>query len=622
MNSIENPWALGSEQFKFGVNVTVRGGIAQTRPGHKLHLSLPKGNFQGGIIFAANKQASAASQVTSTSGVVTTTEATVYNPQGLGVATPELLYSVFFVDGQGYYSPWPFVQPQNWDVYKLTAMKLDPNVKTVAITVATKQATVDSVGNITVTPSHQVVIAQDGVNPAVTWDGSDTTGQESDTIPVGQWMAFSGSRLWVASHNLVLASDLADPFSWKERVSGGTSGDFIFPRPVVTMLDYTGQNNDSILIVWTDRGTYKLSSGILDRTQWGTTPNFQATLIPTVGCVAPRSVAFQAGVLWWYSQGGLINLDVAKSAYLSSAVVYRDAEMARVKQYMPDNVSGICAASYENYLLYSVPYLESKNSQTMVLDYATAAEWGSQGTPAWCGVWNGTRPVAWATLAASSIPRLFHFSVDYAPTSDGSYNHLWESFRPERYDTFYEFNSDGTQTTRISRIYSQIETQLLGDSFDLKTFVYARIDATQIGGVTNLRVSFRGSRGAYTKTLDTVIQAVTHQFQYVNSPQAATIAAMEPLHTQYRRIITETASREAKSGCEDCNINLVDKAYSLLLEWTGELGIEGATIYMDPFQESHVGRITSPETQAQACVVGDTGASMTVPTTPSPYYAN
>jgi len=618
VNSIRNPWALDANQFKWGINITVRGSIPQTRPGHRMALSLPKGNFQGGVIFPANKQCQAASQVTSTTEVTTTSPATIFNPQGVGVVADELLYVVFCVDGQFYYSPYPFVTPRNWDSYKLGGMVLDPNVGKVTIKLATREASVDSEGNVTVTPSYQLVIAQDGINPAVTWDGSDTTGAQAPNIPVGTWMTYSGTRLWVASGNIVMASDLADPLTWNERVTGDTAGDFRFPRSVVSMSDYVGGGGDTRLFVWTDRATYTLQSGILDRTTWGSTPNFQTTAFPTVGCIAPDSIAFQAGLLWWYSQGGLVSVDVASSAYLSSAVIFKDAEMARVKQYMPEDCSGICATSFENYLLYSVPYYEALNSQTMVLDYAT--EWGSNHLPAWCGVWNGTRPVNWAPVTINSNPRLFHFSVDYAPTSDGSYNHLWESFRPERYDTYLTFLNDGTSLDQVSRIYSQLESPLLGDGLALKTFSYASVETCQLGAPTDVRVSYRGSRGMYHDVLDTYLAGITHPFQYVNSPQAATIAAMEPLHTQYRRLTTQTAQKEADGGCESCAISIIDKAYSLLVEWTGELGLEALTIFMDPYAERSQGLVSTPE--STACIVGQDGASISVPLIPSPYVKN
>ena len=167
---------------------------------------------------------------------------------------------------------------------------------------------------------------QDGVRAACSWDGSNKTGEQNIDVPIGFWMAYSGNRLWVATGNVISASDLGNPLGWSERVSGTGRGDFSVARPITAMQDYVGQNNDSRLYVFTDRSTYSLASGILNRALWAETPNFQNVLFPTIGCIAGKSICFQAGMMWWYSQGGLVSADVAASSYLSSQVLYKDVE--------------------------------------------------------------------------------------------------------------------------------------------------------------------------------------------------------------------------------------------------------------------------------------------------------
>jgi len=411
VNSVRNGWALPENQLKWGVNVTVRGGIAQTRPGYAMRLSLPPGNIQGGIFFAANKQSQAAEKKT-VNGQTITTPRQIFDVDGRSVAKDEIPYILFAVNGNVYFAPFPLEQPKNWDDYKLQGIKLDENVSQCVFTLATRSATTSTGGDTTVTPSHRIVMIQDGISSPAYWDGSNRTGVQSNQIPVGTWMAFSGNRLWIADNNLVLASDLGDPTSWLERTSGSGRGDFSFSRPVTGLVSYVGQNTDTRLIVFTDRSTFSLASGILDRSAWAFTANFQNTLYPTVGCVAGKSIAFQAGQMWWYSQGGLVAADVAAASYLSSQVLYKDVEMARTKRYMAGDQKQICATSFENYLLYSVPYLEPVNSSTMVLDYAAASEWGQARNPAWCGVWEGTRPVEWTGGVIDGQPRCFHFSLD------------------------------------------------------------------------------------------------------------------------------------------------------------------------------------------------------------------
>lgn len=617
VNSVRNPWALPDNQIKWAVNCTVRGGIVQTRPGYAMRLSLPPGNFQGGILFAANKQSNASDTIIQ-NGTTRIVPAQIFNPDGSTSIADELPYVVFAVNGSVYYSPFPLVQPKDWEDYRLKNIQLDPSVDQFVFTLATQTAQVSTGGDVTVTPSHRIVVIQDGVSLPAYWDGSNQTGIQTSSIPIGYWMAFSGNRLWVASKNIVLASDLGDPTSFTERRTGTGRGDFAFARVVTGMTNYIGQNNDTKLIVFTDRATYSLASGIYDRTQWATTANFQTTLYPTIGCVAGKSIAFQAGQIWWYSQGGLISADIAASAYITSQSLYRDVEMARVKAYMAGDTSKICAMNFENYLLYSVPYLEPGNSATMVLDYAPAAEWSAQKIPAWCGVWTGTRPVEWISGVIDGTPRCFHFSVDYAATNDGSYNHLWEAFTSNRADTYFDISVDGSIIEKVSRIYCQMETGLLGDGLDYKQFTYAEIEACEIGGTVDVKASYRGSKGFYQNILETRLLAVTEDYQWANSDYESEISRLGFLNTQYRRLVTENSQRKPSAiTCESNLTNDIDKAFSMLVEWCGEFGVESLRIFIDPWSERSTGVPQSPETKS--CVVSQDGANLSIDLLPSPY---
>jgi hypothetical protein len=617
VNSVRNPWALPDNQIKWGVNVAVRGGVVQTRPGNSMRLSLPPGNFQGGILFSANKQAKASDSIIQNE-VTKIIPAEIYNPDGTSIVADELPYVVFAVNGNVYYSPFPLQQPKNWEEYRLKNIKLDSSIDQFVFTLATQTAQVSTGGDVTVTPSHRIVIIQDGVSSPAYWDGSNTTGVQTNSIPIGYWMAFSGNRLWVASKNIVLASDIGDPTSFTERVSGTGRGDFAFARVVTGMTNYIGQNNETKLIVFTDRATYSLSSGIYDRTLWASTLNFQTTLYPTIGCVAGKSISFQAGQIWWYSQGGLISSDIAASAYITSQSLYRDVEMARVKAYMAGDTSKICAMTFENYLMYSIPYLEPCNSATMVLDYAPASEWSQQRFPAWCGIWTGTRPVEWISGVIDGTPRCFHFSVDYAATNDGSYNHLWECFTQNRYDEYLDIDKDGNAIEKVNRIYCQMETGLLGDAIDFKQFAYAEIESCEIGGTVDVKVSYRGSKGSYQNVLETRLLAVTNDYQWVNSDYADEISKLGFLNTQYRRLITENSQRRTSSvTCESNLTNDIDKAFSLLIEWCGEFGVESVRLFLDPWSEKSTGIPQSPETKS--CVTSQDGESITIDLLPNQY---
>jgi hypothetical protein len=207
--------------------------------------------------------------------------------------------------------------------------------------------------------------------------------------------------------------------------------------------------------------------------------------------------------------------------------------------------------------------------------------------------------------------------VDYSNTNDGSYNHLWEAFVPERYDTYLEIAQDGTTTERINRIYCQFETALLGDEMALKQLVYGELDCSQIAGTVDVKVSYRGSKGVYQEILNNRILAATDEYQYKTSQKADEISELGILQTQYRRLITENVQRTAKStSCESTYTLDVDKAFSFLVEWCGAMGIEAIRMYQDPWSEQSVGQKNQNETQY--CVLGEDGTSLTVDLSSSP----
>jgi hypothetical protein len=68
---------------------------------------------------------------------------------------------------------------------------------------------------------------------------------------------------------------------------------------------------------------------------------------------------------------------------------------------------------------------------------------------------------------------------------------------PNRVDTYFDIDIDGNVTEKANRIYCQMETGLLGDAVDLKQFSYAEVEACEIGGTVDVKVSYRGSKGSY-----------------------------------------------------------------------------------------------------------------------------
>lgn len=581
MNTVRHPWLLRPDQYRRAINVVNRGGVAQTRPGFRHQLTLPPGNLQGICFFRATKEEDS-----------------------------ETDYLVFAIDGSIYYAPFPLLQPKDWEFFKLQNLSFDPNAKMIHFCVAEKTVTTISNQAIQLVPSYNILIIQDGVNDAGYWDGYQSSHlKEAEPLlqtPKGTWMAFSGGRLWVSRGKVVVASDLFDPLSFTERINGTSRGDFLFSTEVTGMVGFVGENRAEILAVFTENRSEVIQSGIRDRSKWSTTSNFQSILFPSTGCIAGRSIVFQSGLMWWYSSGGLVSSDAAASSNLTSQINFRDAEMAFSKQSLNSDQSGICALSFENYLLVSAPVNENLNSETFVLDYATMSEASAEKIPAWSSVWTGIRPVQWATATVNNRRRAFAASVDYNALSDGSHNHIWEAFMPEREDSFFEFGADNQLEYYNRPIYCEFETRLMGDGHDLKLFLYADVNLIEVAGDVSLRIDYRGMRGSYKNILCKEIIAPISIEEAGSNISQEEAEDLGELRKQSRRVLTEYGNLNANCPtCENENIESIDKAFSLLIRWCGQLAVESVRIFMEPNPEPSDGRCEKDE--VNSCIVDEEG---------------
>jgi hypothetical protein len=582
-NSMRNPWLLDDAMYQYGVNIVNRGGIIQTRPGKKVVLTLPKGNFQGYEVFTVTK--------TNSSG---------------GPLASAGQYIVAAVDGKVYASKFPLTQPSDWESRRLKNISFSPSAKFVIFSPTEKSVSTTSGGEISIVSTYSVLIMQDGSSRACYWDGDvDAASDEGQAgIPIGLWMSYSGNRLWVMRDNIALASDLLDPISFKERLTGVSRGDYKFPDEITGCANTIGENQQANLVIFTANSTYKLLSFIQDRDDWSTTVNFQTTLFPSLGCIAGNSIINHSGLLWWYSYGGLVSSDSATTAFLTSRIRYRDVEMARAKLGLSEDLSRICCCSFESYLLVAVPsgggqaLGEGLNTQTMVIDYSIADEQLQDEPPAWQGVWTGTRPVKFVTAEVSGVRKCFEGSVDYQ-SLNGSFNHIWENFKPERTDQYDVEDTQGNVTTVHNPIYCSFETKLYGDGLDLKIFKYAVVNLIEIADKVHFKCSYRGTRGGYKDILNVNILAPVHA--YSDPRIQAYLDQGVVLVPQSRRLYSEVAQppeeEENDLGYLESDYNeTIDTYFSLYMQWCGRLGVESLILTMELQPERPTGRCTPDET--------------------------
>lgn len=377
------------------INTLNIGGLISCRPGYRCVIALPDGNLQGGFI---------------------------YQPQ------EGIEQAVVVVDGIVYIADYPFT---NFNA--LPGIQLSPYARQVYFCQTLQAAERDDAtftSAITVIPPKAVLFIQDGGLSAPVWYDGHNSGQLSGiayATPSGGVMAWVGSRLWVASGSQVFASDISNPFSFRESDYLGGQVSFFFRAPVTAMI-VTPSIESPQLMVFTEIDGSILQANITDRTQWTSTLNFQEEVIG-VGCPSARGVASHYGQLVFFSSEGVSFFDPSLSGKITTRLPVRDNEMMVSKATVSDDLSTVAVGTYGQFLLASVPAEDSYNAHTWVLNHASMTTLSDDSGPSWAGYWIGTRPVQWMGGNIANVDRIFYVSYDY----DGK-NRLWEAFTPDRMD--------------------------------------------------------------------------------------------------------------------------------------------------------------------------------------------
>lgn len=555
-DSYTQPTELGDNEFIMGQNVVCRGGIVQTRPGTRSLFCAPDGNFQGVTVFTP---ASGVAQI------------------------------VFAVNGIVYTSAAPFTSYR-----RLANIQFSATSKYISWASCLKSTDYDNEGNLIFLDSpYLVLVMQDGLTRAAYWDGStsghlnpgsadvtdstDATFPGYDETPIGLWMIWSGNRLWVSRGNQIFASDIGNPLKFTETLYINEGRAFYLTGPCTGMTEVpSGNGEDKGFIAFTENDGTLFQSYIQDRTTWLSTPLFQNTILPNIGCVAPRSLVTQYGLNWWFSARGLTNLNASFRQNLSSRIDYQDNQMMSSKAYLAQDLSGACGAYYENYLLMSVPSADVLNRHTWALDQAPM----EGNANAWTGIWTGWRPIEWARAVVSGDERLFFGSIDY----DGK-NRIWQAMLPERTD-------NGCPIT----CYAQLREHAAGSLLD-KKFHYTKFFLSQIYGDVDLAMYIGSTKGAYQHQ-KTIRLVATKGQVYADTEYADTGPLFMGNRVQSRTVYTpsDPQANECNSCGVESNATLVDFAFSHLLVWSGQMGIRAYQMRLIEQPERFGGECQDDET--------------------------
>jgi len=540
--------------YGWSVNMLNRGGALQCRPGYQWKYTLPAGNLQGLSVFVP------------------------------AIGSPVL---VAFVDGVGYSASYPYNAFQ-----RIQGAVMSTGAKQVFTAQCTQSATSNSDGSITLISPRQLLMVQDGINPPAYYDGRILTALTGAGVtPQGTVMAFVGARLWVARGNLVFASDIANPLSFLEQTYNTLGGVqyFTLPENCTGMAPIPGAPNvNTPLLVFTQSTTNMFQAAILNRTLWPSTANFQSQVFPTMGCVAGKSISAVSGMLWWFSDFGLTRLDSAQASALTTKVYRIDREMVRSSANLFEDLTGICSAIYENFVLVSVPSASKSNKHTWVYDGSVndlasqnaAAYFTSAWSSVWASVWTGVQPVEWASLKINGRTRLFCASED----SDGQ-NRIYEAFTSERRD-----NGCDIPWAMESRAY------IAGTPLK-KHMRFIHYSLSELQGEVNLRVSWAGATRGRWK----VISMPNFYAEEGNINATETLTSNSVLYgfkkqsrvartRDVRDIKEDSLSSQGIEGLVEFiepTKESVDIGYQVRIEGSGPCAVRQIAVFMD--------RITPPD---------------------------
>jgi uncharacterized protein DUF5977 len=554
IDSFSQPDKLGPGELVASMNTTCRGGVVQTRPGSATLLSIPGENIQGFTLF------------TPASGVP---------------------HQVIAIDGYVYVSAAPFAEYR-----RLPNIRFSITSRFVVFESCLKSTDYTADGElIFISKPYNVLLMQDGVTRAAFWDGStsrhlnptpgtleDSNGEHItqvglDETYIGLWMKWSGNRLWVSRAGMLFASDIGNPLKFTEAQYINEGRAFYLPGDCTGMIETPEQ--DGLIVFTIENGTL-FQTSIQDRTQWLSTPNFQKVVFSNIGCAAPLSLVKQYGLIWWFSPMGLINSDQAFSLNRSSRIDIQDNEMMCSKGNIGPDISGICACSYENYLLCSVPSGDVYNRHTWCLDQAVF----EGPLNAWNSYWTGWRPVQWAVGNVNGVQRVFFASKDY----NGCLK-IWEANLPDRKD-------NGSPIT----CFAQFRQNDFGRPNQLKRFTYAELNLQEILGDVSVMVAVGGRKGGYTRVLTKEIAATEgaiygdtiydiNSCMYGHRPQTRIIRTQENVEP----------TRCNKGGIEGLQPNDVDLTFGLLVAWSGRMGVAGYLAQSVVYEDQAAGNCEDDE---------------------------
>lgn len=582
LDSASDPMVLQPGSFAWSINMLNRDGIPHARPGYDWAFTLPSGILQGITYFLSS------------------------------TGNPVI---VAFVSGVCYASAYPYKTFR-----EVTGTTMSATASRVYTARAVQSATANPDGSITLIPPRNLLIVQDGVNPPAYFDGNTLTPITGTSVtPQGTHMAWVGSRLWVARGNRIFASDISNPLSFVEQTYNTLGGVnyFLLSDNCTGLAPVPGAPiNLTSLFAFTDNDTTTFQANILNRSLWPSTPNFQYTTFPSLGCVSSRSIVSISAELWWFSSMGLTRLDAAQASQLSTRIYRLDNEMIRSSHKLKRDLSGVACVAYENLVLTSVPYASKWNKHTWVYDGTVDERLSESATvltntpPVWASVWTGVQPVEWTTFMVDSRPFVFCASVDH----DGN-NRVYKAFSTEQRDNGCDF-----PWAFETRAYT-------GGAIGRKHLRFLEYSLSELQGEVNLNIFWAGvSRGRWKSVATPTFYAqegnIDTNRSYLPSDVLYALKKQSRIaRTQDVRDLPE--DKYSSAGVEgiveyvEDDKEAIDVAFQFRITGSGPCAIRSLRVFMDQVNDADSGQAVKAEVEGTHMVRFDGAATTGLPATVS-----
>jgi hypothetical protein len=567
VDSLLYPTDLVQGTYAWGVNIVNRGGVVQTRPGKRRIVSFCGRKAQGHY---------------------------------WARTMDDRNYELVAIDGLIYWSQFPF---KAWA--QLPNVNLRADVDTIWMCNTIQAAYYNAQNDIELlTNPRNIVFFQDGYSQPCYWQldnfqsgvvtESYVTGTPAITMPIGTAMAWQDNRLWIAQGDLVFVTDLLNPAANQESEYLAEQTGFRFPRAVMAMTAAPVQG----LLVGTPSSMHTLMSYIQDRTQWQTTQGFQSDVSLEVGPIAPWGWVYLHGMLWIYTARGVISYDRALTQNLTTVILTADGEMQRSKQLLAPDCSGICMGAWENVLQVGVPASCIENRHTWIMDAGIAEKLNNTMGMCWVGIWVGSYPVQFTSPIIGGTQHNYElaYSAGFLALNPGDSPspqpdsgplqaniHLWENFIPNQIDDVE------------TAVNCSLETRaFLLTTDDYYRFVFAEFMIVNLKGVVPVQVYVTGLAGNYQKLFETTLRAdagpfgntaVANGVIYYKSLNGPT-TLFENYRRQVRHLRTKkwVVNEQPTDGAACVEIDRfdgIDKAFQLMIQWQGRMGIRQIKFFYD-----------------------------------------